>query len=514
MSDNGEAQKPNPDRPRQPENAASKPTEGQKPQDVTGTQRAVDALNITTPGKPDRPDLVNLANAGQGPETNVLSGTPAEGMDLDYRYQIIRYELRQKWLAEHPGQDFLTEEGQNYNLGYMNPNDRDRPTLKSDTESWFRRQYPEDAKAYDKKEETRVYEDPNKDPLIIKTDHEILRATNLDSQVMKAMNANSTKGYDSWSNVWGRVNSAKTMQAWDSFVNLYPEKARAYADKGHVQLRREFEFRERRKQEQEQRQRGESSSRPITNEQTTSNTTANDEEQSREDPNNGKEKQNDYDFARLADRVFSRYMDAGNPVIRNNVTSEMQNSLSALAFEARKGEATPENVAPAMAFLLQKMADTNPDYVDPVMVSAYENQGMDYKDVYRDARELFMTAGKKLWPDVQAPPDVGYTVRLRNAVLSLRNEDETPGLFDAAANYWGKGDSPLYNKDSTANDKRYAFTRLMNSIGNTFDIYFMDVFEGRDPVSITNEKAASVVRSAYIIELHKQRLDQQAPTKS
>lgn len=532
MPDSGEALKPKPDSPRQPEKAAPKPTEGQKPKDATGTQRAIDALNITTPGVPDRADLQNLAHAGQSKETNIISGTLSEGMDLDPRYQAVKNELKQKWLAEHPGQDFLTEQGQNYNLGHLDPKDRGKPTLKSDSDRLFREKYADDAKAYDQKEKSRVYEDPKQDPAIRQTEDAITKATNQDRQVQNVRRASGLDGYGA---TWDRVFTRETIQGWDRFVSQYPDKARAYADKGHVQLQRALESRERRKQEQEQGQRVEASSRPPTNEQgpADSQSTAEDKrhyvvfeddhlrgsrnrsdeqaatstpqntgEQTQAGSSDGKEKQNDYEFARLAGKVFSRYMDAENPVIQNNVTSEMQDSLSALAFEARKDNATPENVAPAMAFLLDKMADANPDYVDPVIVLAYEIQGMDHKDAYRQARELFISAGKKLWPDIQVPPGEGNIVRLRNAVLSLRDEHEAPGLL-AAGNYYGKLESPIYGKNTNPDEKRYVYARLMNAIGQSVKLnYLDDLLDGKD-TPMTSKQVAGVVRSAYTIELHK-----------
>src|SRR3989338_578335 len=102
-------------------------------------------------------------------ESQTVIGTPAEGMDLDSRYQTIKDELRQKWLDEHPDQDIFSFDAQNYTLGYVDPKQRHIPTLKSDTENAFREKYNDDARAYDEKEKSRVYENPSRDPVVINT---------------------------------------------------------------------------------------------------------------------------------------------------------------------------------------------------------------------------------------------------------------------------------------------------------------------------------------------------------
>lgn len=183
-----------------------------------------------------------------------IIGTPAEGLDLDPRYQGIKKELEQKWAQEHPGKDFLSDEGQDYHLGYIDPKDRHLPTLKSDTDKLFRERYPADAQSYDIKEKTRIYDSPSSDPAIRQVDEDILKATKLDSQVQ---NANSARGIDSFGNVWDRVHARESIHRWDSFIDQYPEKAKAYADKGYVELQRAFAGRERVKQYREQQQRAE-----------------------------------------------------------------------------------------------------------------------------------------------------------------------------------------------------------------------------------------------------------------
>lgn len=194
-------------------------------------------------GKP--PEII--PRPGQGVQA-VERGTPAEGMDLDPRHKAIQEELRQKWLQEHPSQDFLTVEGQNYNLGYMDPKQQG-PTLKSDTDKLFNERYPDDTKGYEEKEKTRIYKDSSEDPAITRVEKDILRATNLDSEVRSANNA---AGIDSYGNVWDRVNVREGIHAWDNFVEQYPDKAKAYSDKGHPEIKRALERRERQTQTEEQ----------------------------------------------------------------------------------------------------------------------------------------------------------------------------------------------------------------------------------------------------------------------
>lgn len=212
-------------------------------------------LPDTTPIQESQP-----ANAYTGESTTVkhedkeITGTPAEGMDLDPRYQEIKRELEQKWLEANPGKDFLSFEGQNYQLGYVDPKEKQLPTVKPDTIKLFRERYTDDATAYDTKERTRLYDDPNRDPAIKQIEDDILRATNLDSQVQ---NANRATGIDSHGNIWGRVNARETIHGWDRFIEQYSEKAKAYAERGYEQLKRAFEGKERLRQYREQQQKAE-----------------------------------------------------------------------------------------------------------------------------------------------------------------------------------------------------------------------------------------------------------------
>lgn len=219
------------------------------PQNVTGPEPA-DALLADAKGTGPHKALENLAG-GSLIDKGPITGTPTEGMDIDSRYQDIKKELEDKWTQEHPGKDFLSDEGQNYHLGYINPKDRHLPTLKSDADKLFRERYPGGAQSYDIKEKTRIYDSPSNDPAIRQVDTDILKATNLDSRVQ---NANTARGIDSFGNVWDQVHARESTHRWNRFIGQYPEKAKAYADAGHVGIQRAFAGRERAKQYQEQQQ--------------------------------------------------------------------------------------------------------------------------------------------------------------------------------------------------------------------------------------------------------------------
>lgn len=180
----------------------------------------------------------------RGPDTaqsQEIRGTPAEGMDMDPRYDAIKKELEEKWLRNHPGKDLLSYEGQNYRLGHVAPGERDLPTLTSDANKVFRERYSTDAAAYDSKERSRVYEDPKSDPALRQVEDDILLAANSDQRVR---DANSTAGIDSHSNIWREVYGRESVNAWDRFILQYPDKAREYAQKGHGQIQEALTRRE------------------------------------------------------------------------------------------------------------------------------------------------------------------------------------------------------------------------------------------------------------------------------
>lgn len=241
-----------------PEGLSPKPPEAKTPeaQPLGQAEQAI-VSRIDKDGDPDltlqdlaKPEVSQATVSRAEIKPSASSSTEAAGMDLDPRYKVIQGELKQKWLQEHPGQDFLSEAGQNYNLGYVDLKQKHLSTLKSDTERLFREKYTEDAKVYDQKEKSRVYDNPSDDPAIKQTEEDIL-ATNLDPQVR---NANTVSGIDNYGNVWNRVNTRETIHAWSKFIDQYPEKAKVYAEKGHTELKKAFEGREKQRQQREKQQ--------------------------------------------------------------------------------------------------------------------------------------------------------------------------------------------------------------------------------------------------------------------
>ena len=181
---------------------------------------------------------------GNEARSQEIYGTPAEGMDLDIRYENIKGALKQEWLDKHPGKDFLTTEGQNYQLG--DPSQPNLPTLKDDVSRVFKERYPDDTEAYALKERTRIYENQNDDPLVQKIEQDIIKATNTDPQVRAA---NTTKGTGSWGNTWDRINARESINRWNAFVGQYPEKSKAYADRNPA-IKKALEFQQQRQTEQ------------------------------------------------------------------------------------------------------------------------------------------------------------------------------------------------------------------------------------------------------------------------
>jgi len=76
-----------------------------------------------------------------------------------------------------------------------------------------------------------IYDNPSYDPVVSKTEKEILEITNQDPQVKKSMDDKKYKGLDSYHAVHDRVFGRVSMQKWDNFIKGYPEKAEAYRNK-------------------------------------------------------------------------------------------------------------------------------------------------------------------------------------------------------------------------------------------------------------------------------------------
>lgn len=177
-------------------------------------------------------------------EIDRLQGTPAEGMDLDPRYKTIEGELERVWLETHPDKDWFSGEAQDYRYGTGAENAK----FISDAEKLFRQRYPEDAAGYDAKEPTRIYEQSGKDPAIKKIEQDIRTAVFNDSEVRQAREGKDPNKYRE---AHFAVEAREARNAWDEFIRKYPEKAKAYGERGHTDILKALERQGLQKQEQE-----------------------------------------------------------------------------------------------------------------------------------------------------------------------------------------------------------------------------------------------------------------------
>ncbi|MDO8530483.1 MAG: hypothetical protein Q7S10_03725 [bacterium] len=125
-------------------------------------------------------------------------------------------------------------------------------TLKEFNESYYKKKNPskKEIKEFNEKnrayasiaaaEAMRVHENPSEDPFVVKTEREITRITNQDSEVKKVSRGEGTEKY---TEIWEKTFKRVSAQQWDNFVYTYPEKATAY--KEYPSIKEAFERRER-----------------------------------------------------------------------------------------------------------------------------------------------------------------------------------------------------------------------------------------------------------------------------
>lgn len=90
-------------------------------------------------------------------------------------------------------------------------------------------------------ERRKIYDDPSLDPTIITIETNILQRTNTDPILNSS--ADLYRG-ESGIARWNRARGHAEMTEWDNFVRQYPEKAKVYAEKGHIQIRKALEGQE------------------------------------------------------------------------------------------------------------------------------------------------------------------------------------------------------------------------------------------------------------------------------
>jgi hypothetical protein len=100
----------------------------------------------------------------------------------------------------------------------------------------FERSYPQEAKKYKAKEAARIYDDPEKDPALAPTMREIFSET--DSIFNERHPHPGKKEIDE---DWPAIKSEVGAPHWEKFVKDYPQKAKAYAEKGHKEIKEAVE---------------------------------------------------------------------------------------------------------------------------------------------------------------------------------------------------------------------------------------------------------------------------------
>jgi len=100
----------------------------------------------------------------------------------------------------------------------------------------FEKLYPQEAKEYEVKEAARIYDDPEKDPALAPTMREIFSET--DSIFDERHPHPGKKEMDE---DWPAIKSEVGAPHWEKFVKDYPQKAKAYAEKGHEDIKKALE---------------------------------------------------------------------------------------------------------------------------------------------------------------------------------------------------------------------------------------------------------------------------------
>ena len=152
------------------------------------------------------------SESGNGSENGAAAGLKlAAGMKEDPDFKVIREQVKESSLNTSP--HFLDDD----------PN-RGSAIFDLDAGRIYREKYPEKARAYDRQEKTRIYENPNEDPAVIRTQNRITNET------YARMRANG-HGSDETKKIG--IQAEITPQRWKGFVEEFPEKTAHYADMGH-----------------------------------------------------------------------------------------------------------------------------------------------------------------------------------------------------------------------------------------------------------------------------------------
>jgi len=188
----------------------------------------------TTVPESTQPPTAQESTAPIEPENKL-----AEGIKDDPRMGSIRDEMVSQWQQQN-GSEWTTNARGGLDLrsdfqDWMYGSNEQwahggkPPTLDSRTEEEFRKRFPEDAATYDQMEKVRIYDRPDLDPAISRLQSEVIKQTNTDSDVNRALDTGRGRFGESFGEVWDRANTRATVMAYRRFITDYPEKAQAYA---------------------------------------------------------------------------------------------------------------------------------------------------------------------------------------------------------------------------------------------------------------------------------------------
>jgi len=146
--------------------------------------------------------------------------------DRDPMLKSIEKELIEDWEKTN-GEEILSARGQDFLFGSQ----KDPTTIAQKAEKVFAKRYPEEAKKHETAEKTRIYDNPEDDPVVEKMRKEIRRIANKD--IEEAMNGGlgRLEAKENYPNFVRSTNGRVAMQQWEIFKRKYPEKALAYEEK-------------------------------------------------------------------------------------------------------------------------------------------------------------------------------------------------------------------------------------------------------------------------------------------
>lgn len=151
-----------------------------------------------------------------GMGVSIATAFQCDSMEDDPRFKRIEEQLKKEWLQNNPGKTKGSQEFYDFAYGSLTPNTTS-PTLKLQAGELFRKD-PKNQKRLVKY--NKVYSDPATDPAILKRQQLIKDITQKRLVLLKTSHPEIPE--DS-------VKSSIERNIWNEFINLYPEKAKAYA---------------------------------------------------------------------------------------------------------------------------------------------------------------------------------------------------------------------------------------------------------------------------------------------